>query len=135
MGVELRLTILNDLEELVRVNDCATQLLEGARVAAKKVYLTCLALEEILSNVIRHGYEDEAVHEIAVSIREDDGIVELEIVDDGKEFDPRAAPEVDVLAPLADRPVGGLGIHLLKHMIGDIRYERSNGRNRHRVRL
>ena len=56
-------------------------------------------------------------------------------MDDGREFDPLSAPEVDVHAPLEERTVGGLGIHLLRNMVSEIRYERSGGRNHLRLRI
>ncbi len=135
MTAELRLTIRNELGELARVNELTVSLLERSGVADRKAFLTRLALEELLSNVIRHGYDDPGAHEISVCLRVVDGSVELEIADDGKAFDPRSAPQVDVLTPLGDRPVGGLGLHLLRRMIGDIRYERDGGQNRVRLRL
>ena len=104
-------------------------------VGERGCYAAALALEELLSNVIRHGYGDGARHEISVRLRAEPGGVELELVDDGREFDPSSAPEVDLAAPLEDRSVGGLGIHLVRRMARDIRYERTDGRNRLRVSL
>ena len=64
-----------------------------------------MAVEEILSNVIRHGYEDADRHEIVFTVRIGEGSVHLRVVDNGREFDPRSAPAVDVHAPLAERQV------------------------------
>jgi anti-sigma regulatory factor (Ser/Thr protein kinase) len=133
MRAELRLKVPNDLAELARVNELVTSLLERAGVDASRSYRTCLALEEVLSNVIRHGFADAGAHEIAVRVRVDGGRVELEIVDDGMEFDPRSAAAVDVRAPLGERAVGGLGIHLVRAMVGEVRYERDGGKNRLRL--
>jgi len=135
MQPEIRLTLPNDLEELARVNELASSFLERHGIAPDTVYVTNLALEEVLSNVIRHGYEDANRHEISVRLRIDAGRVELQVVDDGRAFDPLSAAEVDVLAPLEERPVGGLGIHLLRKMASHVRYERANGRNQLHVRI
>jgi len=129
MHEELRLTIPNDLQELERVNELAGALLERRGVSERIVYATHLALEEVLSNVIRHGYEDTCRHEIALVLRVDEGSVELEVLDDGREFDPVSAPEVDLALPLARRRPGGLGIHLLRQFVSEIRYERIGDRN------
>lgn len=129
MREELHLTIENDLGELARVNELANELLERSGVAQEAVYATNLALEEVLTNVIRHGYRDGKRHEIAVVMRVHEAGVELEVVDDGREFDPVTAPEVEVHLPLAHRRVGGLGIHLLRAFVSEIRYERLGGRN------
>lgn len=126
---ELHLTIQNDLGELVRVSELANELLECWGAEERVAYATHLALEEVLSNVIRHGYRDGDRHEIEVVLRVRDGVVELEIVDGGCEFDPTRAPEADLHVPLAERRVGGLGIHLLRAFLREIRYERFEGRN------
>ncbi len=135
MYEELRLTIPNDLGELARVNELANSLLERRGVAEETVYATNLALEEVLSNVIRHAFEDRAQHEISLHLRVGEGGVELQFVDDGREFDPLSAPEVDVDAPLEERTVGGLGIHLLRTMVSEIRYQRAGGRNHLQLRI
>src|SRR5262245_57071816 len=88
---ELRLTIRNDLGELARVNDLATELLERCGIARPAVYATQLVLEEALSNVIRHGYPDQDSHEIALVLRVVKGGIELQVEDDGREFDPTQA--------------------------------------------
>lgn len=126
---ELRLTIQNDLGELARVNELANQILERRGVAERVVYATQLALEEVLSNVIRHGYQDGDRHEIALLLRVGECGVELEVVDDGREFDPVTAPEPELDLPLVERQPGGLGIHLLRAFVSEIRYERLGDRN------
>ncbi len=129
LEAELRLTIPNDLRELSRVNAQASALLEQHGVAATALYATQLALEELLSNVIRHGYADNRRHDIALSIWVRESGVELEVVDDGREFNPVLAPDVALDVPLAERRVGGLGIHLLRRFVREIRYERRENRN------
>lgn len=135
MYEELRLTIPNDLRELARVNELANSLLERRGVAQETVYATNVALEEVLSNVIRHAFEDRKQHEISLHLRVGEGGVELWFVDDGREFDPLSAPAVDVRAPLEERTVGGLGIHLLRNLVSEIRYERAGGRNHLQLRI
>jgi anti-sigma regulatory factor (Ser/Thr protein kinase) len=132
---ELRLTIRNDLDELARVNELATELLERGGVAERVVYATQLALEEVLSNVIRHGHEDGTRHRIELMLGVGAGGVELQVVDDGQEFDPANAPEVELDVPLAERRVGGLGIHLLRAFAREIRYDRVGDRNVLRLRI
>jgi anti-sigma regulatory factor (Ser/Thr protein kinase) len=126
---ELRLTIRNDLAELARVNELASELLERRGTAERVVYATQIALEEVLSNVIRHGYEDGERHEIALALRVADHGVELEVVDDGRQFDPLSARGADLDLPLAERRVGGLGIQLLRSFTRALRYERVRDRN------
>jgi anti-sigma regulatory factor (Ser/Thr protein kinase) len=126
---ELRLTIDNDLGELARVNDRASELLAERGVEERVVYATQLALEEVLSNVIRHGFRDAARHAIELVLRVRAGGVDLQVVDDGAAFDPMQAPAAKLDVPLAERRAGGLGIHLLRAFASEIRYERVGDRN------
>jgi len=132
---ELRLTLRNDLAELARVNQRANELLERNGVAEQTVYATQLALEEVLTNVIRHGYQDGEPHEIALTLRVAESGVELEVVDDGREFDPTTAPMPELHVPLAERRAGGLGLHLLRAFAREIHHQRRADRNLLRVRI
>jgi len=135
MHEELRFELPNDLRELARVDALAGAFLERQQVEPHVLYATRLVLEEALSNVIRHGYADEERHEISVCLRVRGGSVELSVEDDGREFDPLSAREVDVRAPLEERPTGGLGLHLLRSMASEVRYQRTAGRNLLLVRI
>jgi anti-sigma regulatory factor (Ser/Thr protein kinase) len=126
---ELRLTIHDDLGELRRVNELAREFLESRGIEPRAVYAAELALEEILSNVIGHGYQDGKRHEIAVVLGVREGGVELQVTDDGREFDPLAAPEPKLDVPLAERRIGGLGIHLLRAFARELRYQRLGNLN------
>jgi len=88
-----------------------------------------LALEEVVLNVINHGYHGETGHTIPVTLAVEDGHVLATVTDDAPAFDPLARPPVDINAPLEDRPIGGLGIHLVKKLMTNVTYERRDGRN------
>jgi serine/threonine-protein kinase RsbW len=85
-----------------------------------------IAADEILSNVLEHG--GARAVEIAVKARA--GRVTVEIVDDGKAFDPMAAAAPDTGQDLEDRQIGGLGIHLVRKLMDDVAYERRDEQNR-----
>ena len=130
---ELRLSLRNDLLELPAACAAAEAYLAQRGVEPWTRSVLALALEEVVSNVIRHGYDDGARHEIAVALRLVGEEVELDVVDDGREFDPRASPDVDLRAPLDARRAGGLGVHLLRTMVRELRYERVGDQNHLRV--
>jgi anti-sigma regulatory factor (Ser/Thr protein kinase) len=88
-----------------------------------------LALEEIVSNIIRHGYTDQGQHPIQLEFRRTpDGLVAT-VVDDGKPFNPLNRPDPDVTLPLEERPIGGLGIFLVRRLMDAVSYERRGGQN------
>jgi anti-sigma regulatory factor (Ser/Thr protein kinase) len=89
-----------------------------------------LALEEVFTNIVRYGYDDGRSHEIAVRLRCVRGRVRIQIDDDGRRFNPLLAPEVDVDAALAERRPGGLGIHLVRRLLDEVRYQRRKTGNR-----
>ena len=96
-------------------------------------YSLRLALEELLLNVLHHNSlhpEDE----IAVSISWTEQELTLEISDPGTTFDPNLAPTPDLESPLEDRPIGGLGIHLVRKTSDEFSFKRSGDRNVVRVR-
>jgi serine/threonine-protein kinase RsbW len=90
-----------------------------------------VALDEVLSNTVRHGYDSEDEGDgIAIGFEVDGGMLEVTIQDDARAFDPRAAPVPDTTSGLADRPAGGLGILLTRRLMDAVEYERVEGRNR-----
>jgi serine/threonine-protein kinase RsbW len=136
MRDELGIRIRGELGELAQLNEQVTELLQRHGTGAEAVYATQLALEEVISNVIRHGYEkDPGDHSISIHVMLDDDGVHLEFVDDARAFDPLSVPEVDFELSLEDRRVGGLGVHLLRTMTRHIAYERKAGRNHLRVHI
>ncbi|HOT94246.1 MAG TPA: ATP-binding protein [Methanoregulaceae archaeon] len=88
-----------------------------------------LALDEAFSNAVVHGYAG-APGEVAVRARACPGGVELEVVDRAPAFDPFAeAPLPDLDAPLEERPIGGLGVFLIRELMDRAEYRREQDRN------
>ena len=96
----------------------------------------CLVLEELLANLVRHGIggvpppEPPGYHHAVVSLARRGNEVVAVFEDSGRPFDPLILPEPDLLADLDDRPVGGLGIHLMRALMDTVSYARTDGRNR-----
>ena len=90
-----------------------------------------LVFEEIVTNIIRYGFDDGKEHAIDVSFARGDGDLTLIFEDDGRAFDPRTVPAPDLHRPLAAAPIGGRGIFLVRKNAKRIDYERTGkGRNR-----
>ena len=88
-----------------------------------------LALEEAVTNVIMYAYPEGKDGECCIDAEaKEDGLV-FTITDSGKAFDPTAKEEVNIDAGVAERPIGGLGIHLVRKIMDITEYERKDGKN------
>ncbi|MEO8189612.1 MAG: ATP-binding protein [Acidobacteriota bacterium] len=89
-----------------------------------------IVLDEILANIGRHAWKKAAGKRIGFAAKAEAGVLELRFTDDGRPFDVLGRPDPDTAAPLELRPVGGLGILLIKRLTDTQTYERVRGRNR-----
>jgi len=99
-------------------------------IAANEASRILILLEELLTNLVKYGYPDRPEcgrAEIMLAIN--GGRLEIEFIDDGCAFDPFAAPPPNLEAPLETRTPGGLGLHILRSLTDEARYERRNGTN------
>ena len=120
----------NDLAELERLAAAVGGFCQAEALPDEVAFHLNLVLEELVSNVVSYGYDDGgAPHAISVHLVREDSGVAVEVIDDGRPFDPLSVPEPDVEASLEDRPVGGLGVHFLRTMMRDLHYRREHGRN------
>ena len=121
-------TLGNSLAELPPILDWLETVLETAGVAAAIVGELRLIAEEAVSNVIRHGFADSARHSIEVTLEIDGDEIVLVLRDDGRPFNPLAAPPQDPHTPIAER-AGGWGIHLLQSLVDRADYRREGNAN------
>ena len=89
-----------------------------------------LALDEALANILSHGYGPDSPGAIRLILEFLPDTIRLEVRDRARPFNPLEAPPPELGAELGDRPVGGLGIHLLRRVMDHVEYVRENGENR-----
>jgi len=123
------ISIRSDMAELAKLRDSLDRLGTELGVPGKPLMQLQVALDEIASNVIKYGWPDGGNHKLCVRITGQPGRIEVEVIDDGPEFDPRLAPLPEA-APAGKRRPGGLGIHMVKQLVDRLEYERAGGRNR-----
>lgn len=123
------LKLHNDYSELPRISSDVTAFLEDHGGTTETAFAANLAIEEMVTNIIKYGYDDEGRHEIDITLSAHDGSVWIEIRDDGHEFNPFEHPEPDTSLPADDREIGGLGIHFVRNMLDTYKYERTDGQN------
>ena len=123
----------NTAAGMERVMDEVEALLDSRGASAKRQFAVRLALDELLSNIVKYAHDDGQVHPVAVHLEPDEP-AHLVLEDDGRPFNPLADAPAPVLdGPVEDRPIGGLGLHLLQSMGLKLDYRRENGRNVLRV--
>jgi serine/threonine-protein kinase RsbW len=122
-------TIANNYAELERLMESASGFLEEKGVDAQASYRINLALEEMVTNVIKYGYDAPGEHPIHISVEVREDEVRATIEDDGREFNPLIQEFSEQRGPVEERRVGGLGIHLIKKLLSRLDYRREEGRN------
>lgn len=126
----LEVTIANDLDELARLAGLVDEFVERNSMPERISFNLNLCLDELITNIVSYGYEDGHHHDIHVKFALDNGRLITEIIDDGKEYNPFTdAPEPDLALDVDDRPIGGLGVFLVKEFMDRTDYRREGGTN------
>ena len=121
--------IKNDLAEIEGLTEAVVNYFRDDGIADAVCFDIRLALEEAVSNAIKYGYEDQQVHTIHVRVGfENDNLI-LEIEDDAKAFNPLDAPNPNLLLPVEEKPIGTLGIYLMRAVMDQIDYKRTSTKN------
>lgn len=124
----LTLTLRNELSEIRRLAAALEEFADAAAIPPKAAMRMTLVLDELLTNTISYGYPDARSGEIHVAATLRGDRLEIAVSDDGVPFDPQRQAEPDLDAALEDRPIGGLGLHLINTM-AQVSYSRDGTRN------
>jgi len=120
-----------DLSELAALAAFVDRFAAAESLPAEVAFQLNLVLEELVTNTVSHGHAGGSIH---VRLERNGDVVEADLVDRGVAFDPRTLPEPALDAPLAERPVGGLGVFLVRHFVDELDYRREEGCNHLRLR-
>ena len=113
------LSLWADYSHLSRIRRFVGEVGADLGIPERELYELELAVDEACTNVIEHGYQGVG-GKIEIHIQPSDGGVEVVIRDWGKPFDPGSIPEPDVLAPLEKRPLGGVGLFLMRKVMNHV---------------
>jgi phosphoserine phosphatase RsbU/P len=127
--MEKSIKIDNKIDEISRLSQFTEQVCSELRLDPELTMKIVLALEEAVSNVILYAYPKEENAAIDISFRILNGNLIISITDQGKEFDPTKGGEVDISLSADERPIGGLGIFLIKQIMNEVEYKRIAGSN------
>lgn len=128
----LVVTAANRMDELGRLAAEIERFAEDNELPPRAAMHLDMSVEEIVSNVIKYGFEAGDIREDAIelSLSLTGDRLSIRIADTGGAFDPLAdAPVPDIDAAVEDRPIGGLGVHIVKTVMVELRYTRDGDRN------
>ena len=126
---ERHLLIHNDIQQIPQLADFVETIAAEKHLDHSLTLSLNLALEEAVTNVIMYAYPEgtDGLVDIEAIIRKDS--LSFVISDSGQAFDPTAQPDADITESLEERPIGGLGIYLVRNIMDNLSYERSDGKN------
>jgi anti-sigma regulatory factor (Ser/Thr protein kinase) len=126
----LELRVENRFAEIQRVNEQfnAFAVRNGLPDVTRRKFNT--VFDELLNNIISYAFQDDGLHIIIIFIQYVKPKITVEISDDGVPFNLFEVSPPDTEAALGERPIGGLGIHLVRSMMDEHHYERKNDRNK-----
>ncbi len=114
-----------EMEEITRMIEFLRSAAEDVGLNDKKFRQLRMAAEEAVSNIINYSEADM----LSVKVWHRPEGMEVTIEDNGKPFDPTTVEEPDLSLPGEERPIGGLGIHYIRHMSDEMSYRRDDGKN------
>ena len=122
--------IPNRLDFLAAVSREIMNWLGELSLSTRARYAALLSIEEMVTNIIKYGYDDRRQHFIGIRVSAEPDHVKLVFEDDGHPFDPTQRPAPDIEHIVESRKPGGLGIELVRRMSERMAYERAGDLNR-----
>ena len=128
--MEKSIEIINKLDEMDNIAAFIEDVGESIGMSPSLVMSLNLALEEAIANVVMYAYpNEEGKHKIILNAVFENGELVFTLIDSGVPFDPTKAPKADITLSAQDRPIGGLGIFLIRKIMNEISYQRVNNEN------
>ena len=128
-GMVYKRSLENDMSKVDSLIDEVGEWLKKAATSTSSVYAIRLSIEELVTNVIKYGYSDDAVHVIDIKVVIKESEIVLEIWDDSDKFDLCEVKDPDTTSSLSEREVGGLGVHLVRKIAKSFTSSREGKKN------
>jgi len=123
------LTLQNEVDQLSQLAPFVWAFAEEAQLDEQPAMQLDLALDEAVTNVVLYAYPKGTEGEVTVAAKREGDTLEVVLTDSGTPFDPTAQEDPDLTLSADERPIGGLGIFLVRQMMDTVRYERKDGKN------
>ncbi|MBH31571.1 MAG: ATP-binding protein [Candidatus Marinimicrobia bacterium] len=130
MPTQLSLSIPNNRPEIRKLRNIFDEFSQKNQISENIRRDVQLALDELVTNIIDYGYNDSVEHTIEFGFNLSEDCLTIEIVDDAAEYDILEKEDPDTTKSIDEKPIGGLGIFLVKHLMTDVKYKRTDGKNR-----
>lgn len=127
--MEKEIKVSNNLDEISILATFIEELGEELSLSAETTMNINLALEEAIANIIMYAYPPQEQHSILLRVTSTKKQLIFLLTDKGASFDPTQVEEVDITLPIEERPIGGLGIFLIRSIMNEISYQRIDNEN------
>ncbi len=127
--VSKNILINNNLSEIERLSKAVAEFGKKNNLSSEVIYDVRLALEEVVSNIINYGFEDNYEHQISIEMNLQGETLTMKIKDDGKPFNPLEVKSTNLEKPFDEREIGGMGIYIVRKLMDNILYKREEGNN------
>jgi sigma-B regulation protein RsbU (phosphoserine phosphatase) len=123
------LTLINKVSEITKLNAFVKSATASLNMETGLANQIKLAVEEAVTNIIDYAYPTDTEDNISVTIEADESRIRFILCDSGAEFDPTGVSKADTTLTVDERPIGGLGVFLVRNLMDSINYERIDGKN------
>lgn len=127
--VRHKLILPNDIATIPQLKDFVDTVTKEAGMEEMETMTLNLAIEEAVVNVMNYAYPKDTKGTVDIETTLNDGCITFVISDSGMAFDPTAKEDPDTTLKAEERPIGGLGIFLVKQLTDAVGYERRNDKN------
>ena len=129
MQLKRSLILPNDIDTIPQLNEFIDAVAEEMALDMSLAMSLNLAIEEAVVNVMEYAYPDGEKGDVEIEVTVDEGWLTFIISDSGIAFDPTTKEDADTTLSAEERPIGGLGIFLVRQLMDTIEYQRTNGKN------
>ena len=129
MSTHKTVRITNQRDQIDTVRKFFDDYSKENKLTEKTVHDIQMALDELLTNIVNYGYEDTDEHRIDVRFGINDDALMVEIIDDSKPYNILEQENPDISLSVEDKPIGGLGIFLIKKLMSNVDYYTKEGKN------
>ena len=124
-----QLTLPNDIKTIPQLSEFIEVIGEELEMEMSLIMSLNLALEEAVVNVMDYAYAPGTIGDVCIEATANETLIEFIISDSGFPFDPTKKEEVDTTLSAEERPIGGLGIHLVREIMDSVDYEYRDNKN------